>query len=244
MKHLNFILLACFLFTSGVSYAQDDDSGKGSYLEARIQPTNKELRKQQKKIMVAREVDSLIVSQDFKFEPVNMQTSIQPIYSFARLINAAKTGFAYKDSKEKEEEKAKRKAKNEAGYKDVAKHNVIISSRDYIRIHDGWFETKLFHEWLPLDDHRVYGFSHRPDTVQENRMEEVPLMLPPAAFNFKFTESTKEEDNIWFMTIEVDRIGQKCKYEFVVQPTGWTVLRCTSNRWGKSVIYTGWLVRT
>ena len=73
---------------------------------------------------------------------------------------------------------------------------------------------------------------------------EVPLMLPPPVFNFKFTESVKEEDNTWFITIEVDRVGQICKYEFVVQSTGWAVLRCTSNRWGGNVIYTGWLVRT
>ena len=224
MKHLSFVLLACFLFASGVSYAQDDDSGKGAYLEAHIQPTKKELRKHRKKMMVEREIDSLIVSQDFKFEPTQMYSLIQPIFEFSKLIMREKGNQAI-------------------GGDIMPKNLVILSPQDYIRIHKGWFETKLFHEWLPLDDHRVYGLNAR-NSKQLQKMYEIPLELPPVAFNFKFTESTKEEDKTWFITIEVDRINQKLKYEFVVQSTGWTVLRCTSNRWGKNVIYTGWLIRT
>ena len=214
MKHLNVILLACFLFASGVSYAQDDDLGKGAYLEAHIQPSKRELRKHRKKMMVEREIDSLIVSQNFKFKPAHMYTLIQAVYEFAPLIIDARKF-----------------------------RGPVPADVDFIRIHDGWLETKLFHEWLPLDNYKVYGLKYRDPDLRQ-KMYEIPLELPPVAFNFKFTESTKEEDKTWFITIEVDRIGQKCKYEFVVQPTGWTVLRCTSNRWGKNVIYTGWLVRT
>ena len=104
MKQLSLILLACILFTPGISYAQDD-LDKGSYLEARIQPSKKQLRKQQKKIIVAREVDSLIVSQDFKFEPVQMRTSIQSIYAFVGLINTARGTGGYNDLQESEKKK-------------------------------------------------------------------------------------------------------------------------------------------
>ena len=216
MKKLSLLLLAGIIFIPGVANAQDNDWEKGVQLDAMIQPSKKELRKHRKKMMVEREVDSLIVSQDFKFEPVQMHTLIQPLNEFKNEIYK----FQERDCK-----------------------IPTICQTDYIRIHNGWFETKLFHEWYPLDDHRIYGLSRR-NPEQLAKVFQMEFSLPPIAHAFKFTESVKEEDKAWFITIEVDRMSQKLKYEFVVQPTGWTVLRCTSNRWGNSVIYTGWLVRT
>ena len=214
MKKLSLLLLIGIILVPGVANAQDDDWEKGVQLDAMIQPSKKELRKHRKKMMVEREIDSLIVSRDFKFEPEHMYTLIRPIDEFKGIITSLHD----------------------------CKLPVICRS-DYIRIHNGWFETRLFHEWLPLDDHRIYGLSRR-NPEQLAKMSQMELSLPPIAHAFKFTESVKEEDKTWFITIEVDRMSQKLKYEFVVQPTGWTVLRCTSNRWGNSVIYTGWLVRT
>lgn len=221
MRKLFLSLLIAVVLAPLAAYAQKDDQ-TGAYLEAQIQPTAKELRKHRKKMMVEREIDSLIVSRDFKFEPVQIYTFIQPIFEFSPRI------YRCRDC---------------GGPTVAAKNSIIMCSKDYVWLHWGWFETKLFHEWLPLDDHRIYGLNSR-NPAQARKMSEIRLELPLPTDNFKFTESTKEEDKTWFITIEVDRIGQICKYEFVVQPTGWTVLRCTSNRWGGSVIYTGWLVRT
>ena len=222
------MFLTGMLLAPAAAYAQDmeDDWEKGVQLDAMIQPSKKELRKHLKKKMVEREIDSLIVSRDFKFEPVRLYSLKQPIFEFAKLIMLEKD--------------------NQALPKDpdmIPKNVLLLSPQDYVSIHNGWFETKLFHEWLPLDDHRIYGLSQR-NPEQFKKMYDIPLSLPPVAHAFKFTQSVKEEDKTWFITIEVDRMSQKLKYEFVVQPTGWTVLRCTSNRWGNSVIYTGWLVRT
>ena len=62
--------------------------------------------------------------------------------------------------------------------------------------------------------------------------------------NFKVTNCTKEEDNTWFMTIELDLIDEKQKFEFVIQPeTGWGVMRFTSNKWVGQAIFPGWLKR-
>ena len=69
-----------------------------------------------------------------------------------------------------------------------------------------------------------------------------PGQMP--AQNFKFTNCTKEENNTWLMTIELDLIDEKQKYEFVIQPEkmGWGVMRITSNQWVGQVVYTGWLM--
>ena len=84
---------------------------------------------------------------------------------------------------------------------------------------------------------RVYGgdFYSRAYRYKEGQMP---------AQNFKFTDCTKEEDNTWFMTIELDLIDEKQKYEFVIQPeTGWGVMRLTSNKWVGQAIFPGWLKR-
>ena len=179
MKKLSLLLLIGIILVPGVANAQDDDWEKGVQLDAMIQPSKKELRKHRKKMMVEREIDSLIVNRNFRFEAEH-----QYLYT-------------------------------------LHVPRVIIKKRSgcIVQVNRGMFESTLPQD-LSAEGWRLWTDA------------------------YKITNVVKEEDMTWFMTIELDRINWKLKYEFVVQPTGWTVLRCTSNKWIGCVIYTGWLVIT
>ena len=206
--------------------------------------------------MTEHEIDSLIVSHNFKFEPVAAYTSKKEIYDYIYisekrrkkddLIPEDRRGMtvteAKNDLKKKDrgmlsailspEQQQLLKSQPDANMaKTQTNKRIFVQPQDYISIIGGWLKSYLYHEWMPLNQvgpPPIDDLDFKPDPIYTDA--------------FKFTESVKEEDKNWFVTVELDRMNELLKYEFVIQPTGWTALRCTSNRWGGNIIYTGWLI--
>ena len=257
MKKLSLLLLASIMFIPCGAYAQE--SGRqGAYLDARVQPTDKELRKNKKRLMTEHEIDSLIVSHNFKFEPLAAYTSKKEIYDYIYIADKEKRRKKDDLLPELRRRMTVTEAKNDLKKGDngllssilspeqkellnslpdsnmaktKANKRIVVLPEDYISIIGGWLRSYLYHECMPLNQ-------GGPPPIDDLDVKPDPIYTDA----FKFTESVKEEDKNWFVTVELDRMNELLKYEFVIQPTGWTALRCTSNRWGGNIIYTGWLI--
>ena len=234
------LLLIGIILVPYETYGQDGHQGVGAYLEATVQPSKKELRKRKKQMATEHEIDLLIISHDFRFEPTHIYSS-KPELSDTVLITMVH-----------KERKAAREVPIIRPVGGSLPRRIVLAGDDYIRIKRGWFEPKLIHEWMPLSQSSLYSslnrnrIKSRQDQDQQDLDQAAlpPPVDPPYTDAFRFTETVKEKDKTWFMTTEVDRFNETLKYEFVVQSSDWTVLRCTSNRWGGQIVYTGWLVQS